>query len=71
METRSTAMSQQPAHISIYLLWEYSRGGALESEQLRHLASCEDCIAILWLSKTSDSLEQLKTRLKDQGFINE
>jgi hypothetical protein len=65
-------MSHQSEHIPVSLLWAYSRGyGVLEVAHLQHLASCQDCIAILWLSKTSESLEHLKSRLKNRDVTSE
>ena len=65
-------MADHSVHISISLLWRYSRNSnALESEQLDHLTSCEDCLAILWLGKISDSIEHLKRKLMDHGIMRE
>ena len=65
-------MLQQPVHIPVSVLWEYSKGHrALESEHLHHLASCQDCVAVLWLGRSSDSIEHLKTRLIEHNIANE
>jgi len=64
-------MSHQSAHIPVSLLWEYANGGPLEATHLRHLASCQDCLAIVWLSKSSESLEDLKRWLKDHNVTAE
>ena len=65
-------MSEQRVHIPVALLWEHSRDSTvLESGGLDHLESCEECIAILVLSKTSDSFEHLKSMLTKYSITRE
>jgi hypothetical protein len=55
-------------HIPISQLWEYSRDpSALEWTQREHLASCEDCIGILWVCRSSESVQQVKNSLGKHG----
>jgi hypothetical protein len=62
-------MSEFHLHIPLESLWKYSRDSyALKRNQLTHLALCEDCVAIVLLSKTSDSIEHLKDSLKNYGI---
>src|SRR5262245_3159788 len=62
---RGFSLTPMSEHIPVSLLFEYSRNSdVLEFAHLDHLESCEDCVAILWLSRTSESLEHLKSRLK-------
>jgi hypothetical protein len=59
-------MPEYGAHIPISKLWEYARElSAFETAHWHHLKSCEDCVAILWLSQTADSLEHLISMLRD------
>jgi hypothetical protein len=64
-------MSDQPPHISISVLWEYSRNpdpAAFAAQYWDHLKTCEDCVSVLWLSNTSSSIEDLTIKLKERGI---
>jgi hypothetical protein len=57
-------MSERSNHIPLFRLWEYSqRAAELDSTYFHHLNSCEDCVAIVWLGRTSDSIEDFRDRL--------
>jgi hypothetical protein len=57
-------MSERSRHIPLALLWAYSQhADQLDSTYLHHLISCEDCVAILLLGRTSDSIEDFENRL--------
>jgi hypothetical protein len=61
-------------HVPITILWEYSQDPsvlALESEHVEHLTTCEDCVAIIWLSRGAESFEDVKTQLKERGYTTE
>jgi|KBSMisStaDraftv2_1062788.scaffolds.fasta_scaffold1161645_2 hypothetical protein len=59
-------MTEYRAHIPISKLWEYAREWSpFETAHWHHLKSCEDCVAILWLSRTADSVEHLECMLRD------
>ena len=59
-------------HVQILQLWEYSRRpSAFESVHLEHLVSCEDCVGILWMCRTSNSFQQVKDRLKKYGITGD
>ena len=59
-------MPKRSSHIPLVLLWAYSqRAEKLDTTYSRHLTSCEDCIAILLLGRTSDSIEDLENRLNN------
>jgi hypothetical protein len=63
------AMGKHLAHIPVSQLWEHSRHSrALEPEQEEHLAFCEDCVSVLWLCQVSQSLENVKAKLKEFGI---
>ena len=71
MALLATKMSERPPHISISVLWEYSRNPnptTFVAEYWDHLRSCEDCVSVLWLSNTSTSLEDLIVKLKERGI---
>ena len=54
------------AHIPISVLWEYAHDvSAREAEHAHHLNSCQECVAIIWLARTCDSLEDLRGKLKN------
>jgi hypothetical protein len=56
------------SHIPLSILWEYSQNP--NPSELRtgpyweHLSDCEDCVSVLWLCKTSISVEGVKAKLK-------
>ena len=59
-------------HIPISLLWEYSRDPkALDWTHMEHLVSCENCVGILWLSYTSETVTDLKRRLGAYALSSE
>jgi hypothetical protein len=56
---------QDASHITISLLWEYSRKvSETPDEHQNHLGECQDCLAVLWISRTCASVEHLKFRLE-------
>ena len=60
------------AHIPISVLWEYAHGvSAGEGEHAQHLQSCQECVAIIWLARTCDSLEDLRGKLKSRGIAHD
>lgn len=62
-------MPEDYLHIPISVLWTYSRyPDVLESAQLDHLRCCEDCVAIVWLGYTSESVTHLKRSLEEYEF---
>jgi hypothetical protein len=63
------AMGKHSAHIPVSELWEHSRHSrALETLQGEHLALCEDCVSVLWLCQVSQSLDNVKAKLKEFGI---
>lgn len=60
------------SHIPLSVLWAYSQ--SLNPNELRlgaywdHLRDCEDCVSVLWLCKTSLSIEGVKTKIKTFGI---
>ena len=63
-------LGQDWHHLPFSLLWQYSqdRDTHLFSAQMDHLTLCEDCIGILWICRTSNSLQDAKTRLTEHGI---
>ena len=62
-------MSKRSNHIPLALLWAFSqRPDQLDSMDFHHLTSCEDCIAILLLGRTSDSIEDFETTLSNYNM---
>jgi hypothetical protein len=58
-------------HIPIASLWEYSRNphpAAFPPAEFDHLRTCERCVSVLWICHTSDSIDHMNQRLKDQGL---
>src|SRR5689334_8815377 len=58
-------------HVPIAVLWACSRDPSflvLESEHMEHLTTCEECVAIIWLSRSAESFEQLKDQLRERGY---
>jgi hypothetical protein len=57
-------------HLPLSLLWQHSQGRDthLFSGQLDHLTFCEDCIGILWICRTSNSLQDAQARLMEHGI---
>jgi hypothetical protein len=54
-------------HLALSVLWAFrSRKEILSSEAVKHLADCEDCMIVLGICQTSQSLEQATWRLNEQ-----
>ena len=72
VEQHNMVSDEDSPHIPMSQLWEYSRHpSALEWTQLEHLASCEDCIGILWVCRTSESVQQVKDSLGKHGITGD
>jgi hypothetical protein len=53
------------AHIQQIILWDYHCGmHPLTSEQMMHLAHCNQCLATLGLCQISNSLQEVELRLR-------
>jgi hypothetical protein len=70
-------MAQDGPHIALSRLWEYSKNRFLEcskdptslsvpAEERAHLATCEDCIAVLWMCRASALLEDVQNKLRER-----
>jgi hypothetical protein len=71
-------MAPDEPHIALMRLWEYSKNRFLEyskdptslsilAHERAHLATCEDCIAVLWMCRGSTSVEDVQKKLRN-GF---
>ena len=59
-------------HLPLASLWEYAKNPTiLGSTDIAHLVQCEDCVAILWLSRTANSVADLEMKLKQHGSSEE
>jgi hypothetical protein len=60
------------SHIPLSVLWGYSQNANSNALRLGphfdHLSDCEDCASVLWLCKTSVSVEGVKAKLKSFGI---
>jgi hypothetical protein len=46
-------MAQEAPHIALSRLWEHSQNQeSLIAEELDHLATCQDCVAIVWVCRS-------------------
>jgi hypothetical protein len=63
-------LGQDWRHVPFSLLWQYSQNHDMRlfSAQLDHLTLCEECIGILWICRTSSSLQDARTRLIEHGI---
>ena len=63
-------LAQEWRHLPLSLLWQYSqnRDTQLFSAQMDHLTLCEDCIGILWICRSSNSIQDAKARLMEHGI---
>jgi hypothetical protein len=63
-------LGQDWRHVRFSLLWEYSQNSdtRLFSAQLDHLTLCEECIGILWICRSSNSLADAKGLCKQHGI---
>jgi hypothetical protein len=57
-------------HVPIAVLWKSSRDPRvlLVEGYVEHLTTCEDCVAIIWLSRSAESFEKLKEQLREHGY---
>jgi hypothetical protein len=54
-------------HISLTTLWNYRmKRYLLSTEEMRHIARCDDCLALLGLCHISESIVELDLKLKDR-----
>ena len=61
--------NQDSSHVPISQLWAYSRDPNVpESIRLGHLSACDDCMDILWVCRSSESVQQVKDRLEKHGI---
>jgi hypothetical protein len=60
------------SHIPLAVLWGYSQNpnpnGLRMGPHFDHLNDCDDCVSVLWLCKTSISVEGVKTKLGSFGI---
>ena len=63
-------LAQDWCHLPLSLLWQYSqnRDAHLFTAQMDHLTLCEDCIGILWICRSSNSIQDAKARLIEHGI---
>jgi hypothetical protein len=65
-------MQDPPKHIPLAILWKYSRESAtLAEDHFEHLQDCQDCVAITFLCRKSDSLEEVVRTLDRFGISRE
>jgi hypothetical protein len=57
------AISKQD-HITVLTLWNYRIGmHNFSAEEMLHIASCDDCLALLGLCQISKSIREVQWRL--------
>ena len=57
-------------HILPYTLWKYSKENAsLTAQSSQHLAKCQDCVAVLILCRSCESLRHLQTKFRELAVI--
>src|SRR3954469_19342155 len=67
-ETADTLENNKTSHVSLQLLWEYSRGRHFGSH-CEHLLDCEQCVGILGFCHSARSVSDVIRMLRENGFV--
>ena len=67
-------MAEDEPHIALTRLWCYRadlNSTDIPLEERMHLATCQDCIAVVWLCRTLPSLHEASATLRDYNVALE
>jgi hypothetical protein len=64
----SAILRSKEAHFTLATLWEFRMNRkALLMDEIGHLAECDECLLLLGLCQTSESLSEAERTLRELG----